>query len=101
LRHCPAAIRFLSLEPLLGPLPSLDLDGTGWVIAGGESSPCHRPVDAAWLRDIPDRCQARGIPFFFKHWGGPTPKAGGRLLDGRSWDQMPATAGSWEGHGNG
>jgi protein gp37 len=90
LRRTPAAVRFLSLEPLLGPLPSLSLDRIDWVIAGGESGPGHRPPDPVWVRDIRDRCQQRGIPFFFKQWGGPTPKAGGRELDGRTWDQMPA-----------
>jgi protein gp37 len=93
LRAAPAATRFLSLEPLLGPLPSLDLTGIDWVIAGGESGPGHRPVDLDWIRDLRDRCSARGIAFFFKQVGGPTPKAGGRDLDGRTWDQMPALAG--------
>jgi protein gp37 len=92
LRQVPAAVRFLSLEPLLGPLPGLDLDGIGWVIAGGESGPGHRPVGPDWVRAIRDQCQAADVPFFFKQWGGPTPKAGGRLLDGRTWDQMPASA---------
>jgi protein gp37 len=89
LRRTPAALRFLSLEPLLGPVPSLDLDGIGWVIAGGESGPGRRPPEAAWVRGIRDQCTAAGVPFFFKQWGGPTPKAGGRLLDGRTWDQVP------------
>jgi protein gp37 len=89
LRETPAAIRFLSLEPLIGPLPSLDLDGIGWVIVGGESGPNHRPIEADWVRDIRDRCVAAGVPFFFKQWGGRTPKAGGRELDGRMWDEMP------------
>jgi protein gp37 len=84
-------VRFISAEPLLGPLPSLDLTGIGWVIAGGESGPGYRPPEAAWFRDLRDRCAATGIPFFFKQWGGPTPKAGGRLLDGRTWDEMPAS----------
>jgi protein gp37 len=95
LRQAPAAVRFLSLEPLLGPLPCLNLDGIGWVIAGGESGPGYRPPEAAWFRDLRDRCTAAGIPFFFKQWGGPTPKAGGRLLDGRTWDQMPAAVPVW------
>jgi protein gp37 len=85
-----AAVRFLSLEPLLGPLPSLDLTGIDWVIAGGESGPAHRPVDPAWVRDLRDRTTTAGVPFFFKQWGGRTPKAGGRELDGRTWDQRPA-----------
>lgn len=88
-----AAVRFLSLEPLLGPLPSLDLDRIGWVIVGGESGPGHRPMDVAWVREIRDRCVAADVPFFFKQWGGRTPKAGGRELDGRTWDQMPLAPG--------
>jgi protein gp37 len=91
LRQIPASTRFLSLEPLLGPLPSLDLTGIDWVIAGGESGPDHRPVDMAWAREIRDRCLASGVPFFFKQVGGSTPKAGGREVDGRTWDQYPAT----------
>jgi protein gp37 len=89
LRHVPAAVRFLSCEPLLGPLPGLGLDGIHWVIAGGESGPRHRPLDKAWVTGIRDTCQDAGVAFFFKQWGGRTPKAGGRLLDGRTWDQMP------------
>lgn len=93
LRETPAAVRFLSLEPLLGPLPSLDLDGIHWAIAGGESGPGHRPVDLAWVRDIRDRCASQDVAFFFKQVGGPTPKAGGRELDGREWNEMPRVAG--------
>ena len=93
LRAVPAATRFLSLEPLLGPLPSLDLTGIDWVIAGGESGPGHRPIDLDWIRDLRDRCAAQGIAFFFKQVGGATPKAGGRELDGRTWDQMPTLVG--------
>ncbi|MEX2539990.1 MAG: phage Gp37/Gp68 family protein [Actinomycetota bacterium] len=89
LRCVPAAVRFLSLEPLLGPLPSLSFDGIDWVIVGGESGPGHRTMDPSWARDIRDACLDRGVPFFFKQWGGRTPKAGGRSLDGRTWDQMP------------
>jgi protein gp37 len=77
LRAAPAATRFLSLEPLLGPLPSLDLTGIDWVIAGGESGPGHRPVDLDWIRDLRDRCAARNIAFFFKQVGGATPKGRG------------------------
>lgn len=93
LAQAPAAIRFLSLEPLLGPLPSLELTGIDWVIVGGESGPRHRPIDPAWVRDVRDQCLAEGIPFFFKQWGGRTPKAGGRRLDRETWDEMPAAQG--------
>lgn len=89
LRTAPAAVRFLSCEPLLGPLPSLDLTGIDWVIVGGESGPGHRPMDPDWVRDIRDRCEATGAAFFFKQWGGATPKSGGRELDGRTWDGFP------------
>jgi protein gp37 len=89
----------LSCEPLLGPLPSLDLTGIGWVIVGGESGPGHRPADPAWIRELRDRCTAAGVAFFFKQWGGPTPTAGGRVLDGRTWDQyLPPWAGAATGH---
>jgi protein gp37 len=90
LAETPAAVRFLSCEPLLGPLPSLELDGIDWVIVGGESGHGARPVATEWVRDIRDRCVAAGVPFLFKQWGGRTPKAGGRELDGRTWDQYPA-----------
>jgi protein gp37 len=89
LRSTPAAIRFLSLEPLLGPLPDLDLNGVQWVIVGGESGPGHRPIEPSWVCAIRDQCQAAGVAFFFKQWGGRTPKAGGRLLEGRTWDEYP------------
>jgi protein gp37 len=89
LRAVPAAVRFLSCEPLLGPLEGLDLTSIHWVIAGGESGPDCRPLDPAWVTDIRDHCTRAGVPFFFKQWGGRTPKAGGRELDGRIWDQMP------------
>ncbi|MGC5543672.1 DUF5131 family protein [Streptomyces griseus] len=89
LRQVPAAVRFLSCEPLLGPLPDLDLEGIHWVIAGGESGPNHRMLDQAWVTQIRDTCQMADVAFFFKQWGGRTPKAGGRLLEGRTWDQMP------------
>lgn len=89
LRGIPAAVRFISAEPLLGPLPSLDLAGIDWLIAGGESGREHRPPRAEWFRDLRDRCAAEGVAFFFKQWGGRTPKAGGRLLDGRTWDEWP------------
>jgi len=89
LRVVPAAVRFLSCEPLIGPLEGLDLNGIDWVIAGGESGPGHRPLDPSWVTGIRDRCTDAGVPFFFKQWGGRTPKAGGRELDGQLWDGMP------------
>jgi protein gp37 len=85
----PAAVRFLSLEPLLGPLPSLPLDGIHWVIVGGESGPGARPMDPAWVRAIRARCLDHGVPFFFKQWGGTRKARTGRELDGRTWDQFP------------
>jgi len=89
LRETGAAVKFLSLEPLLGPLPDLNLRGIDWVIVGGESGPGARPMDPAWVTDIRDQCVAAGVPFFFKQWGGVHKKKAGRLLDGRVWDQMP------------
>lgn len=91
LRDTPAAVRFLSLQPLLGPLPDLDLTGIGWVYVGGESGTDHRPMRTSWVRDIRDRCVDANVPFLFKQWGGRTRNAGGRLLDGRTWDQIPET----------
>jgi protein gp37 len=92
LRQVPAAVRFLSCEPLLGPLAGINLAGIGWVIAGGESGPNYRPMDLGWARGIRDDCVATEVPFFFKQWGGRTPKALGRELDGRLWDEMPRLA---------
>ena len=92
LRAAPAASGSCRCEPLLGPLPGLDLSGIGWVIAGGESGPGHRPVHPAWVAAIRDLCAAQNVPFFFKQWGGRTPKAGGRELDGRVWDELPQLA---------
>jgi len=89
LRLVPAAVRFLSCEPLLGPLPDLDLTDIGWVIAGGESGPHARPVNPSWLRQLRDLSLAADVPYFFKQWGGRTPKIGGRELDGRTWNGMP------------
>lgn len=89
LRDVPAAVRFLSCEPLIGPLDGINLDGIGWVIAGGESGHGYRPMDLGWVRGIRDACTEADVPFFFKQWGGRTPKALGRDLDGRKWDQMP------------
>ena len=92
LRRTPAAIRFLSLEPLLGPLPSLNLARIDWVIAGGESGPGARPMSSSWARSVRDRCRAKGIPFFLKQLGGHPNKRGGdkALLDGRLWRDYPA-----------
>jgi protein gp37 len=92
LRDVPAAVRFLSCEPLLGPLTGLDLDGIGWVIAGGESGPRHRQAHPEWVRQIRNKCVQADTPFFFKQWGGRTPKQRGRALDGRIWDEMPVNA---------
>ena len=90
LRTVPVAVRFVSAEPLLGPLPDLDLSGLHWLIAGGESGPRARAMHSAWVRDLRDQCAAYGVPFFFKQWGGRTPKANGRELDGAHHDAMPA-----------
>jgi protein gp37 len=84
-----AAVRFISAEPLLGPLFGLDLDGIDWLIAGGESGPGHRPVREEWIVDLRDRCATAGVPFFFKQWGGRSSKAGGRELAGTTWSEMP------------
>lgn len=89
LRQVPAAVRFLSCEPLLGPLDGIDLAGIGWVIAGGESGPNYRPMQVDWARRIRDACVDERVPFFFKQWGGRTPKHQGRVLDERTWDEMP------------
>jgi protein gp37 len=90
LRKIAATIRFLSLEPLLGPLPKLALEGIHWVIAGGESGPGSRPMQQSWVEQIRDRCVAQGVAFFFKQWGGVNKKRAGRLLCGRTWDEMPS-----------
>lgn len=89
LRNTPAPIRFLSAEPLLGSLDALSLDGIEWVIGGGESGPGARSCDAAWARALRDLCLRSGVAFFWKQWGGRTPKSGGRLLDGREWNEYP------------
>ena len=89
LRQTRATVRFVSFEPLLGPMGEVDLSGIHWVIAGGESGPGARPVAEDWLREIRDQCQAQGVAFFFKQWGGRTPKAGGNVLDGRQWLEYP------------
>lgn len=89
LRRTNAHIRFLSIEPFLGPIPKLDLEGIDWVIVGGESGPGARPMDREWVLDIRDRCQKSGVPFFFKQWGGTNKKKAGRELEGRTWDEIP------------
>lgn len=89
LRSTRAKLKFLSLEPLLGPLPDLDLRGIDWVILGGESGPSARPMDAAWATDVRDQCRRAQVQFFFKQWGGRNKKRTGRKLEGRTWDQMP------------
>jgi protein gp37 len=86
----PAAVRFLSVEPLLGPIPRLSLRDVDWVIVGGESGPKARPCKPEWVRSIRDRCEASGVAFFFKQWGGARKTVTGRILDGRTWDQFPA-----------
>ena len=95
LRATGARIRFLSLEPLLGPLPKLDLAGMDWVIVGGESGPGARRMDPDWVRDIRDQCVRERIPFFFKQWGGVWKKRNGRTLEGRTWDEMPTAKLRW------
>jgi protein gp37 len=92
LRAVPASVRFISAEPLLGPLEGLDLDGIHWLISGGESGPRHRRVREEWLTELRDRCAAEGVAYFFKQWGGTRPKSGGRLLQGREWNEMPVAA---------
>lgn len=90
LRDIPAALRFISAEPLLGPLYDLDLDGIGWVITGGESGPDHRPIKPEWVRAIRDLCAGFDVPFHHKQWGGTNPKNGGKTLDGREHCAIPA-----------
>ena len=94
LLETPAAIRFLSCEPLLGPVTLTRWLASGelhWIIAGGESGQAHRPILPGWIRTLRDQCRATGVPFFFKQWGGRTAKAGGRILDKRTWDEMPVS----------
>ena len=100
LRQTGAHIKFLSLEPLLGPVRDLRLDGIDWVIVGGESGPGARPMRKSWVIDIRDQCHSASVSFFFKQWGGVNKKRRGRLLEGRTWDQMPAcpTAGGRAEH---
>jgi protein gp37 len=92
LRHVPAKVKFISFEPLLGPMGEVDLNGISWAIIGGESGPNHRPVKEDWIRGIQTQCKQQGVAFFFKQWGGRTPKSGGRILDGREWNEYPSDA---------
>jgi protein gp37 len=96
LRTLAAAVRFISAEPLLAPLSGLSLERIHWVITGGESGPGFRPCRPEWVREIQQKCSMEGVAFFHKQWGGRTPKSGGRLLDGRTWDEMPMMAPSAE-----
>jgi protein gp37 len=89
LREVQSAVRFISAEPLLGPLEGLDMTEIDWLIAGGESGHRSRPVRVEWLRELRDLCAEQGVAYFFKQWGGRTPKVGGRELDGRTWDELP------------
>jgi protein gp37 len=90
LRTTGAKVRFLSIEPLLGPIPKLELHNIHWAIVGGESGPGARPMQEEWVLEIRDQCKAVGVPFFFKQWGGVNKKKTGRELQGRAWDEMPS-----------
>ena len=92
LRQTGAVIKFVSFEPLLGPIPNINLEGIDWVIVGGESGPGARPMQSEWAFDIRDQCLAANVPFFFKQWGGVNKKKNGRKLEGRKWDQMPQSS---------
>ena len=89
LRNVPASIKFLSLEPLLGPIHEIDLSNIDWVIVGGESGPGARPMDKDWVIDIKEQCKKENVPFFFKQWGGVNKKKAGRIIDGKTYDEMP------------
>jgi len=91
LQSSEAKVKFLSLEPLLGPIKELNLGGIDWVIVGGESGPGARHLDPGWVTDIRDACVSEGVPFFFKQWGGQNKKKAGRILEGRTWDEKPLT----------
>ncbi len=97
LAHVPASVRFLSLEPLLGPIPRLPLSGIHWVIVGGESGPGARQMERGWVVQIRNRCLKYEVPFFFKQWGGVHKARAGRELDGQTWDDMPKLGGSIDG----
>jgi len=92
LRATPAQVRFVSFEPLLGPIPDVDLSGIHWAVVGGESGPNSRPIDEAWVKDIKHNCRRNSVAFFFKQWGGHNKKAAGRKLNGRTWDEYPTAA---------
>lgn len=92
LRQTGAVVKFISFEPLLGPIDSLDIDGIDWVIVGGESGPGARPIEAAWVEQIRDACVDESVPFFFKQWGGVNKKKTGRKLNGKIWCEMPKAA---------
>lgn len=89
LRNVPAKVKFVSFEPLLGPLGELNLAGISWAIVGGESGPGFRRIDAEWIREIRKQCKKQNVAFFFKQWGGIRPKSGGRILDGKEWNEYP------------
>lgn len=95
LRQVRASVRWLSIEPLIGPLDNFSSAGLDWIVVGGESGPNPRPMAPDWVRDIRDECIASGTPFHFKQWGGRKKKAAGRILDGRTWDEMPLAYGAW------
>ena len=90
LRETHASIKFLSIEPMLGPLDDINLNGIDWVIVGGESGPGARPMNSSWVISVRDQCLNAGVPFFFKQWGGVNKKKAGRQLDGRTWNEMPS-----------
>jgi protein gp37 len=95
LRKIPAELKFLSLEPLIGPIPDLDLTNINWVIAGGESGPGSRPLKEEWVLQVKDQCREQQVPFFFKQWGGVNKKKNGRVLNGKVWDEMPKISNSF------
>jgi len=97
LRQTDAEVKFLSIEPLIGPVGKLDLKKIDWVIVGGESGPKARPMDKDWVVDIRNQCLKAKVPFFFKQWGGVNKKKAGRLLEDRTWDEMPITAAAFAG----
>jgi protein gp37 len=97
LRQVDVPVRFISFEPLIGAIGKVNLKGVSWAIAGGESGPNHRIIKADWVRQIRDQCLKQRVAFFFKQWGGHTPKSGGRLLDGREWNEYPALVPKFSG----